>query len=303
MVDNSWTQVGLPSSSFSLGSNGNSYDWSTFANAGKYASDALLGTNFIGNDTNAAIAKENLEWQKDYAKLNEQLLRESWSREDNAVQRRVADLKAAGLSPTLAAGSAAATSGPIQLHAPQNEFRYENPFGGGVIDAMGKVMSLKYADLQNQYLQKQIDHYGEPAWFKALQSVLEKFGDKGFMNTIINNSVNGVENALDAAGIEHGKVDFTPKYGFTFAKPPEPTKAANNAIVQSARGFGARFDDSSMNLEFPSSKAARDWYLSLGGTSFEWYYGVAKYGTPAKFIAHIIRDGFITRDGDVYLDR
>ena len=70
---------------------------------------ALQGLQGLGNYRNQ---KEALEW-------NKMAQRKTWAREDNATQRRVADLKAAGLSPTLAAGSAAQASAPMKQEAPK----------------------------------------------------------------------------------------------------------------------------------------------------------------------------------------
>lgn len=64
------------------------------------------------NDLNYQLQKDNLDYQKDLQKI-------MFAREDNAVRRRVNDLKAAGLSPTLAAGSSAGAGSVVSTTAPQ----------------------------------------------------------------------------------------------------------------------------------------------------------------------------------------
>lgn len=71
---------------------------------------ALGGVTEAGINYSAQI--KNLDYQKD-------LQKQIFAREDNAVQRRAADLEKAGLSKTLAAGDAAGAGTAINTTAPQ----------------------------------------------------------------------------------------------------------------------------------------------------------------------------------------
>lgn len=166
--------------------------------------NALNGA--VANATNYKVAQENLQYQKDTNLWNERLMRESWAREDNAVQRRVADLKKAGLSPVLAAGSAAQSSSPVQMKSPHNDYQYSK-FDLNLATALSTIKALKSQDLQNQLLQKQVDNYGRPDWLVAMNEIFgaDKFmqilrglGDKLYDRLIGSGSDTPIGNAIDA---------------------------------------------------------------------------------------------------------
>ena len=84
------------------------------ATAGVALGLGSMTANMLTGYLNYQNQKDVLSWQKG-------LQRDVFGREDTSIQRRVADLKAAGLSPVLAAGQGAGSGGTVAVNAPKLE--------------------------------------------------------------------------------------------------------------------------------------------------------------------------------------
>lgn len=115
--------------------------WDEFMN-GKTNSTNLAQTQ-ITNDTNKAIADQNLAFQRDNLDYQKQLQQKIFDREDTAYQRTASDMSAAGLNP-LAMSSTNGAGEAIQTDPLHNDFQRETPHlqGAGIGQALAPMLSM-----------------------------------------------------------------------------------------------------------------------------------------------------------------
>lgn len=119
------------------------------AGAGAILSPAILGSTLLGGGTdvfNSYVNYRNYQLQQDMFGYQKGIQQDIFNREDNAIQRRVDDLRAAGLSPVLAAGQGASAGSVVQTKAPQMDHLQ--------IDTPALVMSL--LKMQNDFATSQV---------------------------------------------------------------------------------------------------------------------------------------------------
>lgn len=148
--------------------------------------DALTGGSVTAQESNMLnreisaqnldITKENMareQAQFDYTKELQQTI---FQREDNAVTRRVGDLKRAGLSPVLAAGSAAGSGAVVATKAPQQEQRgqVDQKVPTDMLSGIRMLKDLSMTDQQMKLMQKQMENVTMDTKMKSVAS--EKIG-------------------------------------------------------------------------------------------------------------------------------
>lgn len=251
---------------------------SGLVNAG--ATVAGVADSIKTNERNYNLQVENLAYQKD-------LQNRIFEREDNAVQRRVADLVSAGLSPTLAAGSAAGAGSVVSTSAPQKKSNFESIMalaGVGTALANQQKAITEAENARLSYLQNKMntDYFKKngispiEANMDLSQLLVNKFNRAG--NNTLDRILNGIANLFEKS---------SGSSGVPFSGLPSWSASSPSIGIFSKPFVNKKGDtiNSAQKMRLMNYGLLDDWYK--GTRSDEVNYIIHKYDNGQPFISTV----------------
>ena len=143
--------------------------------SGEVAAGIASGlAGLVQTGVNIWRGKKEDEWNERNFDYQKALQQQIFEREDTAVQRRMADLKAAGLNPNLAAGSAASAGAVVgRSNTSVKDINVGNPVGTA-LDIASAVAQLRNQREQNEILKNQKAESRANASIAENESMLNK---------------------------------------------------------------------------------------------------------------------------------
>lgn len=147
-----------------------------------------FGSNLMANNTNHEVANMNYELQREAFEYQKELNQMIMDREDTAVQRRKADLIAAGFHPMLATGSSAGAGGTVSGGtAPQFNYQHKPYY----LDPVGIAQTMSNVPLKEAQVSKTIE---ETENLKAMEQQIKSMTAKNHAEILkINQDISNMK--------------------------------------------------------------------------------------------------------------